>query len=108
MLRDSATRLRMIPRLENEHHRNRDFDRLRQRRDGISTFAMTGNKSRGQTLRVVGVDLRKQCFSHGQLYVACSRISSSNFIDPIRVTIFNVKELGTLAFESRWMCQERI
>ncbi|CAG4939145.1 unnamed protein product [Colias eurytheme] len=39
-------------------------------------FAMTINKSQGQTLRVGGVDLRTSCFSHGQLYVACSRITS--------------------------------
>ncbi|UYV74429.1 hypothetical protein LAZ67_11003528 [Cordylochernes scorpioides] len=30
----------------------------------------------GQTLQVVGVHLESPCFSHGQLYVACSRVSS--------------------------------
>ncbi|MBO1764798.1 hypothetical protein JQN64_26840, partial [Escherichia coli] len=39
-------------------------------------FAMTINKSQGQTLALAGVDLRQPCFSHGQLYVACSRVSS--------------------------------
>lgn len=39
-------------------------------------FAMTINKSQGQTFKVAGVDLREDCFSHGQLYVACSRVSS--------------------------------
>ncbi|UYV62945.1 hypothetical protein LAZ67_2002573 [Cordylochernes scorpioides] len=39
-------------------------------------FAMTINKSQGQTLQVVGVHLESPCFSHGQLYVACSRVSS--------------------------------
>ncbi|CAK1600057.1 unnamed protein product [Parnassius mnemosyne] len=38
-------------------------------------FAMTINKAQGQTLRRVGVDLTNSCFSHGQLYVAMSRIS---------------------------------
>jgi ATP-dependent DNA helicase PIF1 len=39
-------------------------------------FAMTINKSQGQTLKYAGVDLREHCFSHGQCYVACSRVSS--------------------------------
>ncbi|XP_029459037.1 uncharacterized protein LOC115092373 [Rhinatrema bivittatum] len=41
-------------------------------------FTMTINKSQGQTLKVVGVDLRHHYFSHGQLYVACSRVSSAD------------------------------
>jgi len=38
-------------------------------------YAMTIDKSRGQTLRRVGLDLREQVFSHGQLYVAYGRVS---------------------------------
>ncbi|KAL8624599.1 hypothetical protein ACOMHN_045134 [Nucella lapillus] len=40
-------------------------------------FAMSINKSQGQSLKVVGVNLKQPCFSHGQLYVACSRVGSS-------------------------------
>lgn len=40
-------------------------------------FSMTINKSQGQTLQVTGVHLTLPCFSHGQLYVACSRVSNS-------------------------------
>ncbi|CAK1603523.1 unnamed protein product [Parnassius mnemosyne] len=40
------------------------------------SFAMTINKAQGQTLQVAGVNLEKPCFSHGQLYVACSRVSN--------------------------------
>ena len=41
-----------------------------------SAFATTINKSQGQTLKSAGVWLRGQVFTHGQLYVACSRVSS--------------------------------
>ncbi|KYN14600.1 ATP-dependent DNA helicase PIF1 [Trachymyrmex cornetzi] len=37
-------------------------------------FAMTINKSQGQTFDIVGIDLRKDVFNHGQLYVAFSRV----------------------------------
>ena len=39
-------------------------------------FAMTINKSQGQTLQNVGVWLNDNCFAHGQLYVAMSRVGS--------------------------------
>ena len=45
-------------------------------------FAMTINKSQGQSLEVCGINLEFPCFSHGQLYVACSCVGkpSSLFI----------------------------
>ena len=39
-------------------------------------FSMTINKSQGQTIRCCGINLKSPCFSHGQLYVACSRVGS--------------------------------
>ena len=36
-------------------------------------FAITINNCQGQTHKIAGVEFRKDYFSHGQFYVACSR-----------------------------------
>ena len=41
------------------------------------SFAVTINKEQGKTRQVAGVHLEKPWFSHGQLYVACSRVSNA-------------------------------
>ena len=39
-------------------------------------FAMTINKSQGQSIKYVGINLQvRPAFSHGQLYVALSRVT---------------------------------
>ena len=43
-------------------------------------FAMTINKSQGQTIPYMGLYLLNPVFSHGQLYVALSRVQSKNNI----------------------------
>ena len=43
-------------------------------------FAMTINKSQGQTLKMAGLWLRTQVFTHGQLYVACSRVGKPEYL----------------------------
>ena len=53
-------------------------------------FAMTINKSQGQTFNRVGLLLRNPVFSHGQLYVAASRVR--NF-DSLRILVATI-DLG--------------
>ncbi|CAK9817738.1 ATP-dependent DNA helicase pif1 [Anthophora plagiata] len=38
-------------------------------------FAITISKAQGQSLELCGLDLHTNYFSHGQLYVACSRVA---------------------------------
>jgi hypothetical protein len=46
-------------------------------------FAMTINKSQGQSLDVIGLDFRHPVFTHGQFYVAVSRATSAANIKAI-------------------------
>ena len=47
-------------------------------------FAMTINKAQGQTCERIGIYLRQDVFSHGQLYVALSRVRSG---DTVRIYV---------------------
>ena len=49
-------------------------------------FAMTINKSQGQSLSNVGLFFREPVFTHGQLYVALSRVKSR---DGLKILIFD-------------------
>jgi hypothetical protein len=49
------------------------------------SFAMTINKSQGQTIPIVGVYLPEPVFSHGQLYVALSRATAKSNIKILAV-----------------------
>jgi hypothetical protein len=55
--------------------------RLRRKQFPVQqAFAMTINKAQGQTVSNLGLYLSTPCFSHGQLYVAMSRVTArSNF-----------------------------
>ncbi|XP_078476807.1 uncharacterized protein LOC144737807 [Lampetra planeri] len=72
--------------LENNHIRReldtKDFPfRLRRKQFPIvPAFAMTINKAQGQTVHNLGLYLPTPCFSHGQLYVALSRVTARSNI----------------------------
>ena len=57
---------------------------------------MTINKSQGQTLCNVGIYLKKPVFTHGQLYVAASRVTNKNGLK-----ILIEKEDGTCTNETK-------
>ncbi|KAG3174644.1 hypothetical protein C6341_g9721 [Phytophthora cactorum] len=51
--------------------------RLRRKQFPVQpAFAMTINKAQGQTVQNLGLYLSTPCFSHGQLYVALSRVTA--------------------------------
>ncbi|XP_054797484.1 uncharacterized protein LOC129302583 [Prosopis cineraria] len=67
----------LIHRMDMNPSKNRWPFRMQRRQFPISlSFAMTINKSQGQSLRHVRLYLSKPVFTHGQLYVALSRVRS--------------------------------
>ncbi|KAF7807730.1 ATP-dependent DNA helicase PIF1-like [Senna tora] len=60
----------------------------------VLSFAMTINKSQGQTLSNVGIYLPRPVFSHGQLYVAILRVTKQSGLK-ILVTDANRRQMRT-------------
>ena len=63
------------------------------------SFAMTINKSQGQTFDVVGVDLRNPVFSHGQLYVALSRARHLSSLKCITSEFHGIERTKNVVFK---------
>ena len=70
---------------ENEH----PFTFKRRQFPVKLAFAMTINKSQGQTFNNIIIDLRRDVFNHGQLYVAMSRVRSW---DSLKVYLGNQRQ----------------
>ena len=76
---DFDGQLRTIPRIKlSSGEKDLTFTLTRKQFPIRLCFAMTINKSQGQSFESVGIDLRAPVFSHGQFYVAVSRVSSAS------------------------------
>jgi hypothetical protein len=73
-----------IPRVANQPGEDENAFRFTRRQFPIRVcFSMTINKSQGQSVNHVGLDLRSPAFTHGQFYVAVSRVTSVSNIKAI-------------------------
>ena len=89
---EHRNRLVLIPRITLQpKEREFPFEWNRRQFPVRVAFAMTINKSQGQTLQNVGVWLHDTCFAHGQLYVALSRVGSPSDIK------FAIRQIDNLA-----------
>jgi hypothetical protein len=72
----NSERIFYIPRMGITPDLDLPFELRRLQFPVRSAFAMTINKAQGATLKYVGIYLPEPVFSHGQLYVAMSRVSA--------------------------------
>ena len=74
---DHAGETVFIPRISNQPSDEQNAFKFTRRQFPIRLcFSMTINKSQGQSVKFVGLDLRSPAFTHGQFYVAVSRVTS--------------------------------
>jgi hypothetical protein len=76
------------------------FIKLKRRQFPVQiALAMTINKAQGQTLNHIGLDLRKQVFAHGQLYVALSRATDSNNVAVLLPSLSSCKNTPNVVYK---------
>ena len=67
---------------------------------------MTINKAQGQTIPIMGLYLPKSVFTHGQLYVALSRVQSKDNIKVLLCNDHNGKEVGKYVYTKNVVYRE--
>ncbi len=90
-----AGRVEMIPRvpLDTSSDPRVPFTHVRHQFPVRLAYAMTINKSQGQTLDRVGLLLPEPVFSHGQLYVACSRVRNG---ESLKIQVIDGEKQGLI------------
>ena len=79
IFRKNVVSLVYIPRMSSSLSQSHwPFKMTRRQFSFIVSYAMTINKSQGQSLQCVGLFLPQPVFSHGQIYVAFSRVQSKS------------------------------
>ena len=67
----------LIPRVYNQPTDEQNAFKFTRKQFPVKLcFSMTINKSQGQSVKHVGLDFRTPVFTHGQFYVAMSRVTS--------------------------------
>jgi ATP-dependent DNA helicase PIF1 len=69
-----------ISRMQNTSSKDLPFTLIRKQFPVRLAFTMTINKSQGRTMDKIGIYLPDPVFSHGQLYLAFSRVRSASSI----------------------------
>ncbi|CAN1216765.1 ATP-dependent DNA helicase PIF1, partial [Linum perenne] len=68
-----------LPRIAlSSNQKSLNFTLIRRQYPIALCFAMTINKSQGQTLHQVGICLKRQVFIHGQLYAAIAHVTKKS------------------------------
>jgi hypothetical protein len=81
---DHAGEKVFIPRISNQPTEDQIAFKFTRRQFPVRLcFSMTINKSQGQSVKHVGLDLRSPVFTHGQFYVGISRVTSVSNIKAI-------------------------